>query len=1016
MGSPSGDANEWLREFELLEGDENELKESRALGQSPELSTQLQNTALKRLSEALQSDLQDVIPWFYSQMPPLYNCLTSEEEMYDHILEIVSGKVFAEPQVVERNNTKMKSTTYMSNCEDRYGLVKLVPELSRRKAKFAYVISSLDTRLAIGNLYHGQYEASPDWEQAELKPKKQKVVKLLGDEPRKAVNKYLDELDVLYAGKATAKMIATGFRAVGYSYQTDASFVDIKHVADLEEPRVRVDLALKGYPLTAACEAIVGIFTRYDLSVRRVIGHIHKTTDRQDFTVVHVVAASQTGKRLSQTDQVWGRITKALKSLSFVDHGDEFTVLMQGRQPYSINETNFVRATANWTHIFLSKDNPHYYTFDRVAKVLVRSDAFMDRLIGYFRSRFDPRFEGDRSVEGADISRSIEAIIMDSVDEIERSILKESFNFVRHILKTNYFLVSKAALAFRIDPSLLNKTHYPHAPYGIFYMIGRGVRGFQVRYRDISRGGVRVVMPRSAADYDNALAGLFDEVNGLAFAQQLKNKDIPEGGSKAVLAIEPGADKNIAVKSAISGLLDLITVQENGKLVPGIIDYYNREEIIFLGPDENMTDDLINWTIEHALHRGYRYAWSLMSSKPGFGINHKVYGVTSEGVNVYLRNVLEQMNLLDGETTFRIKMTGGPDGDVAGNLLKIIHRDYGPRARVVAIADGLGAAYDPSGLDWTELLRLVDRSLSIVKFSADHLSDASKSFVVAADSRENVKLRDNLYATAEAEVFVPAGGRPFTVKDKNWHKFMKSDGVPSARAIVEGANLFLTEHAREKLVEQGVTVVKDSSANKGGVICSSYEIVACMTLEPQEFADIKDKYVEQVISILKEKADLEAKLLLREHESRGGGADYVKLSYEISSEINRVCDVLRERLDELSDEEIDSGHMKFILFSHCPQILVDQYEERILERLPRAHKLAIISTYVASRLVYKEGVEWLRHKDKQSVYRIATQYIDAEQQIARILNEVSSSGLEDSDKIISILRGVGAKHLASLHT
>ncbi len=40
-------------------------------------------------------------------------------------------------------------------------------------------------------------------------------------------------------------------------------------------------------------------------------------------------------------------------------------------------------------------------------------------------------------------------------------------------------------------------------------------------------------------------------------------------------------------------------------------------------------------------------------------------------------------------------MTGGPDGDVAGNELKILHREFGENARVVAIADGYGAAHDP---------------------------------------------------------------------------------------------------------------------------------------------------------------------------------------------------------------------------------------------------------------------------------------------------------------------------------
>ena len=55
-----------------------------------------------------------------------------------------------------------------------------------------------------------------------------------------------------------------------------------------------------------------------------------------------------------------------------------------------------------------------------------------------------------------------------------------------------------------------------------------------------------------------------------------------------------------------------------------------------------------------------------MSSKPGAGINHKAYGVTSEGVNVFLREALRRQGLDPARQRFRVVLTGGPDGDVAG--------------------------------------------------------------------------------------------------------------------------------------------------------------------------------------------------------------------------------------------------------------------------------------------------------------------------------------------------------------
>ena len=61
------------------------------------------------------------------------------------------------------------------------------------------------------------------------------------------------------------------------------------------------------------------------------------------------------------------------------------------------------------------------------------------------------------------------------------------------------------------------------------------------------------------------------------------------------------------------------------------------------------------------------YLTAFMSSKRGAGFNHKQYGVTSEGVVVYLDVALRAALGIDPRTQpFTVKITGGPDGDVAG--------------------------------------------------------------------------------------------------------------------------------------------------------------------------------------------------------------------------------------------------------------------------------------------------------------------------------------------------------------
>ena len=71
--------------------------------------------------------------------------------------------------------------------------------------------------------------------------------------------------------------------------------------------------------------------------------------------------------------------------------------------------------------------------------------------------------------------------------------------------------------------------------------------------------------------------------------------------------------------------------------------------------------------------------------------------------------------------------------------------------------------------------------------------------------------REDFYAT-----------RGLVPKPKEIYDFLDEDDRPSSRVIVEGANLFLTPDARTELSDRGTLILKDSSANKCGVIPASY--------------------------------------------------------------------------------------------------------------------------------------------------------------------------------------------------
>ncbi|MHC4246443.1 MAG: NAD-glutamate dehydrogenase domain-containing protein, partial [Planctomycetota bacterium] len=558
--------------------------------------------------------------------------------------------------------------------------------------------------------------------------------------------------------------------------------------------------------------------------------------------------------------------------------------------------------------------------------------------------------------------------------------------------------------AVRLDPEFLRNDDRPALPYGVFFVHGRGFDGFHVRFQDIARGGLRVVMPRSEAQHGREAERLYDEVYGLAFAQQLKNKDIPEGGAKAAILLEPGAGVDRCVKAFVNSLLDLITPDPETR--KQIVDLSGLDELIYLGPDENITPDHIEWVVRRAALRGYPLPTAFMSSKPGAGINHKVYGVTSEGVNVFLDVALNAVGIDPRKQPFTVKITGGPDGDVAGNMIRILDRDYGGNAKVVAIGDGSGCAEDPDGFDTAELMRLFEEALPIASYDRSKLGP--RGSVHGVDEPDGAQLRNTIHNRVVADAFVPAGGRPATIHAGNWKDFLQPDGTPSAKVISEGANLFLTPEARERLSEAGCVIVKDSSANKCGVICSSFEICACMVLEESEFLEIKPVYVDQVLTKLRELARLEAELLINEHE-RHPETSLPETSTKLSRIINAAAPAIAASIADWSDEDLERGRQ--LVRNHLPPILLEVGGDRVWTRLPERYLHWMMANRLASGIVYREGIDFLDGMEPTAVAELAVRYLRKSAELQHLLEALDASDVPERDKVARLLERGGIRAL-----
>jgi len=693
------------------------------------------------------------------------------------------------------------------------------------------------------------------------------------------------------------------------------------------------------------------------------------------------------------------------------------------------NEAHLIRTIGAFVHQVLVHADPNLYSHDHVMEGLCRHPELTVKLAKAFREKFEP---GKADHEKYERTRDEFAQLVDRLDTGQavndlrrKNVLKQGIQFVEFGLKTNYYCPNKTGFSFRLDPRYLEhvpyerKEKFPEVPFGIFFVRGMHFIGFNIRFKDLARGGVRTVTPERWEVYAYERNNIFSEGYNLAYTQQKKNKDIPEGGAKTAILMQPydafakeeeiyrnemesdgvkGAiveeklkiyrrDHKLAYlyatqRAFIESFMTLINCDPKGKLkADHVVDYWKRPEYIYLGPDENMLNDMIVWIAKYSVACGYEPGRSFMSSKPGAGINHKEYGVTSYGVNVYLHQVLLYLGIDPDKDPFTIKVSGGPDGDVAGNELHILATKYPKTAKLLALTDVSGTIHDPIGLEWKEVDALFKAGKSIRFYPPDKLHDGGFLLDLQTKREEsayaqqtlcwrkkgnkavqewvsgsemNHLFRSNVHQTV-TDVFVPGGGRPRTLNESNYETYLDATGKPTSKAIVEGANLYLTPMARRALEKLGVLVIKDSSCNKGGVICSSFEVLASLCLSEEEFIKEKAEYVKEVLEIIRKAALHEANLLLETHKNIG--TYLTDLSERVSERINLYKYQLLDYLEGVRLSSDRQDPLIRCLLLYCPPLLRKRYPERIL-KMPDIHKKAIIAVFLASHLVYTRGLDW----------------------------------------------------------
>ena len=651
------------------------------IGRKPESPA----AVIDEVVESLRATAEEVVPWFLEQMPLMYFQDTDEATQRAHLRAIIAAKASDRPIELTQRSEDGSQWTFMRPLDYPGVLAELMSDLPQGTLRKAKIHTADDGSLVIDTFEFGEAPAfSPD--DPHHAQKVEETVAYAAEHvpswSSDAIRDYLRRCTEDYVLAVTPLRMSHHWELFSRVTGTDGSSVRLEREADPAFSRIVV--AVSNATRRSMLQRIATRLSKSRINIHRAyLDSVHDDANGW-ITLIGCVVQGPDGGHIDEDSELWAEVRHDLLRLKWYD---QRTLALGYREPsLGLEKAEIILALLDLSYQTLVKINPYAFNPDRI-EALARGNLDLTSAIAdLFRARFDPGNPlSDEDFEQAvgELGDQVEA----RVDlEDARAILHHLLVVVTAVRRTNLYVEDRYALAMRIDPTILVTADRSEHPFGVIFVHGRDFNGFHVRFRDIARGGVRAITPRGIEEHAREQERLYDEAYSLAFAQQLKNKDIPEGGAKAAILVHPDGRSSRSVKAFVNSLLDLVTPDEATRRC--IVDPLDHEELIYLGPDENITVELIEWIVDRAARRGYAMPAALMSSKPGAGINHKEYGVTSEGVVVFLDTALRAMGIDPENQSFTVKITGGPDGDVAGNAIRILVREYGKNVQFVGIADG----------------------------------------------------------------------------------------------------------------------------------------------------------------------------------------------------------------------------------------------------------------------------------------------------------------------------------------
>ena len=463
--------------------------------------------------------------------------------------------------------------------------------------------------------------------------------------------------------------------------------------------------------------------------------------------------------------------------------------------------------------------------------------------VDYFLAKFDPKLSNRKKIM-KDFEVSIEEKIKEVPNIMDDKVLKLTYALIQNLLRTNYFLKSKA-ISFKIDTKIYSENLKGLQPNIEAFVYHPDFSGLHLRMSKISRGGLR--WSERHEDYRQ-------EIKSLMITQEGKNSIIIPNGAKGGFVIhkdisEITKDVFETIYSAfINNMLDLVDNMVDGKIVMhDNIVAYDGDDAYFVVAADKGTASMSDVANNIAKERGY-WLGDAFASGGSNGFGHKELGITARGALISTERFFIEKGINIQEEPISVVGIGSMKGDVFGNgllyskqfklMAAISHKEifidpnpdplksYEERSRLFTAKDGSWSAYKKELISKgggvffrsTKSIELTPEIRKMIGSTKKDLSGeelAKKLLMMKVDMLFNGGVGTYVKSTDESNL---------DLGDKQ-NEAVRLDAYElKARVVSEGGNLGFTQKARIEYARGGGEINIDGIDNAAGVNTSDHEV------------------------------------------------------------------------------------------------------------------------------------------------------------------------------------------------